>query len=389
MSARNLLVRTRVDGNLNKLGAANAQGQTQDQPTRKARQRAAVQPSSEAHEPAERLPPADARRDTPLTRRTGHLEDHPMACYSPINAYRRHDGSVGFHDAPADRENLELPCGRCIGCRLDRGRDWAVRCMHEAKLFANNTTLHLTYKDEKLPIYGTHRRGPSPVPTLRYSDIQKFLKRLRKEFMGHEPGPSRSYPIRYFVAGEYGETTLRPHYHMLLFNFDFFDKQRWGQNYTSETLNDIWGLGNTQLSEATPERVAYVTRYALKKVYGRAAENHYQHIDPATGEVFQRAPEMAHMSRRPGIGKWWMDRFPTDFMGRDHIIVDGHKMKTPKYYERKIAEQDDLETEEAKRQRWLFAQNIPATERSPERRATREEVALRTLAHKGQANRGF
>lgn len=315
-----------------------------------------------------------------------------MPCYQPISGYRRDDGDIGFSDKPADREHLEIPCGRCLGCRLGKARDWAIRCGHEAKLYTHNLTLHLTYSDENLPIGRqpwAELRGPSTFPTLRYRDIQLFLKKLRKEFTGLEAGPNNKYPLRYFVAGEYGELTLRPHYHMLLFNMDFPDGYSFGKHERSETLERLWGLGQTRYTRADPERIAYVTRYALKKVYGRDADKHYNWVDPATGELTERAPEMVHMSRRPGIGAWHLERYRSDYLGSDYTVVNGHKHKMPAYYERKMKEMDALEVERAQAKRGEFAAKIPASERTPERRATREEVAHHRLAAKGQDKRGF
>lgn len=318
-----------------------------------------------------------------------------MPCYRPLNAYRRQDGDVGFSDGPADRDRLELACGSCLGCRLDKARDWSTRCQHEAKLWPDNLFVTLTYDDDHLPIGSgdlhQDNRGVSKYPTLRYRDVQLFLKKLRKEDTGMVPGPNGNRPIRYFVAGEYGERTLRPHYHMLLFNFDFKDGYPWGgdEGFRSETLERLWGLGHTRYGVANPERIAYVSRYALKKVYGKNAEFYYNWVDPETGELTERTPEFVHMSRRPGIGAWYLDRYRSDYLGRDYTVVNGHKRKMPAYYERKMKEWDALEVERAQATRGEFAAKIPASERTPERRATREEVALRTLAHKGQANRGF
>lgn len=303
-----------------------------------------------------------------------------MPCYRPFPAYRRDDSSIAFHEKAADREALSLACKRCIGCRLDRARDWAIRCSHEAKLWTHNITVHLTYDDKYLDT--NH--------SLNYVHVQNFLKRLRKKYTGIHAGPTGTYPLRYFVAGEYGDQTLRPHYHMLLYNFTFTDGKPWSKGqYKSEELERLWGKGMAQFSDMDPERCAYVARYALKKVYGRDADLHYDTIDPRTGEVFERVPEFAHMSNRPGLGKWWIDRFPEDFRGREYIISGGHKVKTPSYYERKFAETDELEVEAAKHARYMRAKEQPASERSPQRLHDKEHNAYAKLATKAGIKRGF
>ena len=122
---------------------------------------------------------------------------------------------------------VELPCGRCIGCKLERARQWAVRCMHEAALHEANCFVTLTYEDDKLP----------PDGGLRPRDFVLFMKRLRKRY---------GNGIRFFHCGEYGEKFLRPHHHVLLFNHDWPDKRvcrtsKSGESlYSSGELESLW-----------------------------------------------------------------------------------------------------------------------------------------------------
>ena len=139
-----------------------------------------------------------------------------MPCYNPLKGYRSRTLNAsgkrsivfnlreGYVDQP-----IEVPCGQCIGCRLERSRQWAVRCVHEASLYKNNCFVTLTYSDDKLPSDGS----------LHFDHFQKFMKRLRRFY-----DDSR---IRFFHCGEYGEQYSRPHYHCCLFNFDFVDKKFW------------------------------------------------------------------------------------------------------------------------------------------------------------------
>ena len=133
-----------------------------------------------------------------------------MPCYHPLKGYRSPvPNSKGKFPFVFGRTGAAvIPCGKCVGCVLDRSRDWALRCVHEASLHERNCLVTLTYDSEFLPPFG------SLVP----SDLQKFLKRLRK---------SLGADIKFFACGEYGETGGRPHYHLCLFNCDFDDKEPW------------------------------------------------------------------------------------------------------------------------------------------------------------------
>lgn len=186
----------------------------------------------------------------------------------------RFDGRTGgvrpFFSPPG--EAVQLPCGQCIGCRLDYSLHWAVRCMHEAQMHDENCFLTLTYSDEHVPSSGSLDKGA----------LQKFWKRLRKRF------PERR--IRYFACGEYGERLHRPHYHACVFGFDFPDRELFMMRegiplYTSEALAQCWPFGFCSIGDVTFESAAYVARYACKKITGEAASRHYERIDYETGEI--------------------------------------------------------------------------------------------------------
>lgn len=303
-----------------------------------------------------------------------------MPCYRPIKAYRHAGGDIGFAEQGGDLESLELGCGRCVGCRLTRASSWSVRCQHEAQLFARNSFVTLTYDDDHVPQYGS----------LEYADVQKFFKRLRKRERGFEPSPSGRYPIRFFMAGEYGEQSYRPHYHLLLFNFEFQDKQSWGENtFRSPSLEALWPFGSSLLGSVTPASAAYVARYALKKVYGRqASAKFYTWTDKSTGEVSECRPEFCVMSRKPGIGAWWYDRYQGDVLPNDYAVVEGHKVKVPRYYQNRFAEKHPELYEEVKHARYLKLKSMPVEERSAARRAAQEAVKVAELKH-FHGERGF
>lgn len=204
---------------------------------------------------------------------------------------------------------VEIPCGQCIGCRLERSRQWAIRCVHEASLYDDNCFLTLTYDDEHLPSDNS----------LNLKHFQDFLKRLRKRF---------GSGIRYFHCGEYGDLNNRPHYHAIIFNFDFADKVIFKDSgeykvYVSDSLSKLWPYGYSTIGDVTFESAAYVARYCLKKVTGKDAAEHYD----------GRKPEYTTMSRRPGIGRLWYDRFKDDVYPSDFVVMRGKKMRPPKFYD--------------------------------------------------------
>lgn len=250
-----------------------------------------------------------------------------MPCYKPLRAWHSKfinpsgKRSMVFSRASAIQPDdpIDLPCGQCIGCRLERSRQWAVRCCHEAQLYKDNCFITLTYNDKYIPI----------DRSLDVSVFQKFMKRLRFKY---------GEGIRFFHCGEYGELNGRPHYHACLFNFDFPDKKLWkisnnNRLYVSKSLDELWGFGFCTIGDVTFESAAYVARYIMKKITGDAAEQHYEYIDQTTGEIFQRKPEYTTMSRRPGIGKGFFDQFSTDIFPHDYVVINGKKIRPPKYYD--------------------------------------------------------
>lgn len=253
-----------------------------------------------------------------------------MSCYYPIDAYRSMPnsafpkGQIYFveHKVPGAYTKLKVPCGHCVGCRLRRSREWAIRCTHEAKTHSQNCFITLTFNDESL----SKRRNKF----LDKRDFQLFMKKLRKRF---------GSGIRYYHCGEYGEKFGRPHYHACIFGFDFPDKKLWrvingSKLYRSQALEELWPYGYSSIGAFDFNTAAYVARYVLKKKYGSAASYHYEVTDTTTGEITSVQPEYSTMSRRPGIGAAWFRRYYRDVFPRDHVIVQSREMRPPKYYDK-------------------------------------------------------
>lgn len=251
---------------------------------------------------------------------------------------------------------MTIPCGQCIGCRLEKSRQWALRCVHEASLHDNNQFITLTYDDDHLPDDGN----------LKLRDYQLFMKRLRKKF---------GKGIKYYHCGEYGDNFKRPHYHAILFNFDLPDKKlyRDGDNklYTSEILEDIWGKGFAPVGEVTFDSAAYVSRYCTKKITGKMAEDHYSEFDIITGEIKPITPEYSSMSN--GIGKDWYAKYKTDVYPSDFLVLNGRKMHPPKYYDYLLEKESPKDINKIKTLRKNAAKQF-AENNTYERLKVREEL---------------
>ena len=217
---------------------------------------------------------------------------------------------------PKGWKQLQIPCGQCIGCRLEHARQWACRCMHEASLYEQNSFITLTFNDDNL----------NPDLSLHKEDFVLFMKRLRKYF-----DYRFDTKIRFFHCGEYGapENGSRPHHHAILFGCDFPDKVICGMSkkfpiYKSEILKSLWPYGFSWIGTVTFESCGYVARYVLKKITGKDSRDYYGN----------RIPPYVTMSRRPGIGLGWLEKYVRDVYPNDFILLhNGIQCKPPRYYD--------------------------------------------------------
>lgn len=303
-----------------------------------------------------------------------------MACFKPLNAYRQahvKGAKIYFLKQPGDTplvknpEYMRLPCGQCLGCRLEYSRQWATRCMHEARCHEQNCFITLTYDENQIPWDGS----------LVKPHWQKFMKRLRE--YARKQGYNN---LKFFHAGEYGEQFQRPHYHALIFGFDFPDRELWKMSndiplYTSITLDSLWGYGYCSVGDVTFESAAYVARYAVKKINGKLEQKPdpktgllpYERVDRLSGQIIQVEKEYATQSRRPGIGANFLDSHLSDIYPWDECIVNGISTRPPRYYDNKF-EIEDPDEMESIRQRRLEAMERHAANNTRARLATREKV---------------
>lgn len=286
-----------------------------------------------------------------------------MSCYKPlIRLYnpddREQSGRVyslarfsqlsgkqlRYEDLMYNPNVMLIPCGQCIGCRIRQREDWTTRIELEARDYPKEQVwfITLTYDDDHVPgmivktgeimrkVQYTWKPGekrPSSVQILLYEDIQKFLKRLRKAYRGK---------LRYFVAGEYGEQTARPHYHMILYGWKPTDlenlyKIHHNGYYTSKWLADLWGMGQIQIAQAVPETYRYVAGYVTKKMYeidGKKANAYY--------ELGQTKP-FACMSLKPGLGDKYYQEHKKEIWQQGYIqCTNGKRAQIPRYYEKQM-----------------------------------------------------
>ncbi len=287
-----------------------------------------------------------------------------MVCFHPISAFQVINPPEGakkivFRVPNRPFTHLDLPCGGCVGCRLERSRQWAVRCHHEASLHDNNAFVTLTYNQENLPENGS----------VSVRELQLFMKRLRKKY-----GPG----IRHYACGEYGDELGRPHYHLILFNFYppdpvLYSRKNHQLLYTSKSLDKIWGKGFTTTGSVTFQSAAYVSRYIMKKINGEAADQHYETSHASTGEITQRTPEFTIMSKNPGIGKAWYDKYKKDVYDYDFVVINNKKVRAPRYYDR-LFEMDDPKALEALKKLRIENAVKHHENNTPERLAVRETI---------------
>lgn len=264
---------------------------------------------------------------------------------------------------------VDYACGQCTGCRLEKSRQWAVRCVHEAQMHERNCFLTLTYKDKHLP----------KDRSLDIRHWQKFARDLR-----YSHGA-----FRYYHCGEYGEDTHRLHLHALVFGLDFFEDrehvatEKGYRLFESPTLNKTWGRGAVKIGELNQRTAAYCARYTMKKqggakgrLYYRAlalaltGDPNYERIDLKTGEVFDGLkPPYSTMSRRPGIGANWIKKYKTDVYPCDFVIDSNfQKSRPPSFYDNQLPE-DELDDLKAKR---VIQARPSAFDRTPDRLRDRE-----------------
>lgn len=256
-----------------------------------------------------------------------------MPCYAPVHGYtarqRHKSGKRRFTTRASEAASMTeviVPCGKCLGCRLAKSRDSALRCVHEAQMHEHNTFITLTYKNEP------------PDKSLHHSHFQQFMYRYRASLSPQT--------IRFFMCGEYGAQRSRPHYHALIFGHEFSDSylhhmEHGKEVYTSPTLEKLWRRGFVTTGSVTFQSAAYVARYILKKQSGEQAAEHYSTSDEYGQHFPGLTPEYNRMSLRPGIGAKWWEKYHANNVMRGHCILPNkNPAPIPKYYQTLLGRTD-------------------------------------------------
>nr|CAI9750860.1 replication initiation protein [Microvirus sp.] len=261
--------------------------------------------------------------------------------YSLASLSIRTGKPVKYEDFMYRKDVMMIPCGQCQGCRLKKRKEWATRMELEAYQHKKEEIwfITLTYDDEKIPSLnlktGEIFRGgkhlwkdgserPQCVQTLNVEDVQLFIKRLRKGTRAR---------LRYFLAGEYGDKTGRPHYHMILYGWEpkklkpIHKMSRFG-HFTDEDMQKWWGNGQIDIAQATPETYNYVAGYVTKKLYGNDSKRYTEN---------GLKPPFCIMSRKPGLGDKWFQDHENEIWAKGYIQLSNGKIAAiPEYYWKKL-----------------------------------------------------
>lgn len=302
-----------------------------------------------------------------------------MPCFHPYEAFANPAGGRPFFSRPPGHSGRvqHVKCGQCMGCRRDDQIEWSVRCLHEAALWRQSWFLTFTYDEEHLPESGSVSRD----------EVQRLFKRLAKaaKAAGLAEGPG----VRRLGNAEYGSRTLRAHYHAIVFGLALNDLVPWKKNerkeqmWTSAFLERVWGKGRVVVGEVTADSAGYVAGYTVRDV--AAKHSPYGVVSPHTGEIVERVPPFRYMSRRPGIGAGFFEKYP-NVMAHDYAVLNGRKVPNPQYYRRRLEVLAPELAERLSAEREERALSLEAKrERRPARLAVRKECAeaKRRYARKG------
>lgn len=273
-----------------------------------------------------------------------------MPCYHPMHIYiYGPDFNGKFHVAFRKKiivvehqvlslsSEADIPCGKCVGCSLDYSKDWATRLMLELSTSINGYFVTLTYDDSHLPVN----------ESLVASHVFNFIKALRMDLLRHNVSG-----LRFYAVGEYGSKSLRPHYHLIIYNcplknsdislfddcnlsnldIDVLQKRSFDGSlmFSSQYLSRFWKNGFNCVGEVNLATCSYVARYCLKK---KASDPYVKKLLLASG----RLPEFARMSTHPGIGFQYFSSHNDIYKTSGTIFLPGGRsVGSPRYFDKKM-----------------------------------------------------
>lgn len=272
-----------------------------------------------------------------------------------------------------------IPCRKCVECRAKYARDWSIRCYHEfminpvgafITLTVDSSKVHLFFQSKKLKTYCRrcvkgNRFINYPIDyTLCKGFILDEIKRIRDVLFKRY-----NVKIRYFGVGEYGENNERPHYHILIFGYDFPDKLFFKKSskgvdiFLSEELSELWQYGIATVQQINHQACMYTAKYCCKKLqfnseqaeletyYGREQEfifmskgNCQSNRCPYINEIIKNCKGLNSLRNldnpyckycdktRGGIGYNWLLKYIQDVVKIGYCTIDGIKYPLPKYY---------------------------------------------------------
>ena len=221
--------------------------------------------------------------------------------------------------------DVTVACGKCFECLQKKSLEWSVRIMNEAQCWSHNCFITLTYNNEHLP----------PGGSLKKSDFQKFMKRLREQL---DP-----LKIRFFACGEYGKKGSRPHYHAIIFNWQpddmvYFKTEDGILLYRSSFLEKIWTFGFSSVGYVTQKSALYCAKYMQKTNF----------LVPDTVEK----PFLV-MSLRPGIGYYSINE---KCLLTDSVYSNGVRVNVPRYYMKVLERENGIDFSDFVNRRCLVGQ---------------------------------
>lgn len=236
-----------------------------------------------------------------------------MTCFNPIPAWRDDEPNPKTGRTPlrfnkhADQlhSDLDIPCGRCVGCRGDRARDWGVRIYHESLLYEQSSFLTLTYDED-------HNDG-----TLHKEHVQEFVNNLRNN-------PDAGWRPRYFACGEYGEKTRRPHYHAIVFGTDFHDILSTAIDddlWQHPVVSRAWRYGHHSIAAVEPAAAMYVAGYVQKKA-----------TDSDTFNLMSRGSRKRTNGMLPPIGFRYAERHLENLNRLGFCVIGDRRHPIPSVY---------------------------------------------------------
>lgn len=269
---------------------------------------------------------------------------------------------------------VDIGCGKCELCRVERRYSRALRIMLEAESWPESTYfITLTFDNEHL--------GDGE---LDHSEWSQFIKNFRQKFCqaqfcnikdrgGKRHGRvySKTFKeIKQVMCGEYGDVFGRKHFHGIIFNHSFSDvtftgeySAKGNQIFTSESLRDVWKKGRVQVEKVTFDLALYVGSYITDPMDD----------DPNVGRKKKQYGRFGN-----GIGLSWIRKYWRDVLVAGKVKLIDRDFPIPRYFSMKIAE---LHPEEFKKFRDA---NILRLLKTKEKLIKKKDGPLRRAKAKGR-----